>query len=148
MTPCSILGIKAVLSFAKNYSTSMERWFKAGLSQITYIQEMSWMNRVVTCNTRAVWYTEAAIGVAKLPGLLIMFLCLELELVPKIRLAWWKRIAKLSEKRELNTIIAAKPRLSNLKLFWKLSEFPTEFLLNFFLNFLLGSEFYSHHYEG
>ena len=34
------------------------------------------MNRVVTCNTRAVWY-EAAMGVAKLPGLLIMFFCLE-----------------------------------------------------------------------
>ena len=27
----------------------------------------------MTCNTRAIWYTEAAMGVAKLPGLLIMF---------------------------------------------------------------------------
>ena len=47
------------------------------------------MNRVVTCNTRAIWYTEAAMGVAKLPGLLIMFFCLEFELVPKIRLAFF-----------------------------------------------------------
>ena len=66
----------------------MERWSKAGLSQITYMQEMSSMNRVVTCNTRAIWYT-AAMGVAKLPGLLMMFFCLEFELVPKIRLAFF-----------------------------------------------------------
>ena len=88
MTPCSIFGIKAVRSVAKSYATSMERWSKAGLSQITYMQEMSSMNRVVTCNTRAIWYT-AAMGVAKLPGLLMMFFCLEFELVPKIRLAFF-----------------------------------------------------------